>query len=109
MISEVWRAGSCIGFGARCARHRNEGDDGRTVCQKQVLFGQSGVEDVELIRRLKRWLLAGYDDDGWEPIARSSHVRLGGPGLRMFATSPGQEGEDLDDMLGRRLQGRLVR
>ena len=109
IISEVWRAGSCIGFGARCARHTNEGEDGRTVCQKQVVFGQSGVEGVELIRRLKRWLLAGFDDDGWGPIARSSHVRLGGPGLRTFATSHGQEGEDLDAMLGRRLQGRLVR
>lgn len=42
-ISRVWsqQLQVCIGFGARCGRHRNaSGQHDRTQCQKQVLFGK---------------------------------------------------------------------
>ena len=96
-ISEIWAHGEHSGWGARCGRHHNAGElPGRgTKCKKSVGFGTTGCTSPQLILRLKRWLVEGIDDVGWDIHSmRTKHVGLGGPGMRDFADGLPEEALD---------------
>ena len=55
----------------------------------------AGVNEAEAVHRLKRWLLAGLDDDHWARHRLCSHhVAMGGKHLADFATGPSEEEMD---------------
>ena len=99
VISDIASRGEeLIGVGAKCGRHFDDGSD--LACKKQVTFGKSGIGREEMIRRLKRWLVAGLDDAEWDAEShRVKHVGMGGVYLRDFAE--GLSGEQLNDIIRR--------
>ena len=86
--------GAVIGCGAHCKGHHDAGNPG-LVCKKSVTFGQSGLSYDTLKLRIKRWLIAGLDDEDWDEDAkRAVHVAMGGIFLREF--EHGLSEEDCD-------------
>ena len=56
------------------------------ICKKAVTIGKSGLSIDVLRLRMKRWLVAGIDDDEWDEDAkRTKHVSMGGLYLSEFA------------------------
>ena len=65
-----------IGVGAFCKCHDSPGI--RSICKKQVTIGKSGLSVKTLQLRMKRWLVAGLDDDDWDTDdPRQYHMDLG--------------------------------
>ena len=89
--------GVVVGCGGNCKDHQ---DDGRSLeCKKAVTIGDSGLSFQALRLRMKRWLVAGLDDDGWDPDKRrTEHVGMGGRFLCEFAE--GLSEEDCDNIGG---------
>ena len=86
--------GAVIGCGAHCRGHHDAGNPG-LVCKKSVTFGKSGLSYDTLKLRIKRWLIAGLDDEDWDEDAkRAVHVAMGGIFLREF--EHGLSEEDCD-------------
>ena len=91
-MAEVWSGDIFRGCGATCKNHRNPHDGPNAVCKKAVTVGSSGLSKEELMLRLKRWLIAGLDDDGWEEEdKRDKHVSMGGRFMRDFAEGFSEE------------------
>ena len=85
------------GVGATCGMHINKSRGGCNLkCKKQVTFGESGFSEAAMITRMKRWLLAGLDDDLWETDEkRSRHISMGGRFLKDFAEGMTDEQMDI--------------
>ena len=85
-IAPIYAKGSHTGWGAICNLHLDR-DGGRTQCKKAVtLKPEQGIDDQTCVLRLKRWLLAGTEDEGWpQHRLRTHHVSLGGMSLNDFA------------------------
>ena len=82
--------GLVIGCGSHCRGHHDDGNP--LVCKKSVTFGQSGLSYACLRLRMKRWLIAGLDDQDWDEDAkRLKHVSMGGVFLREFADGLSEE------------------
>ena len=71
-------------MGALCKNHEDPGRPDM-VCQKSVTVGDSGLSYDEPRIRVKRWLVAGLDDDGWPDEKRAEHVGMGRKFLQDFA------------------------
>lgn len=88
-IAEVYLHGEHVGFGATCGRHLDTERSSETACKKSVRWCAEGLTPEQCIVRLKRWLLAGFEQEAsWGDRARAMHVALGGAGLRAFAEGP---------------------
>ena len=85
--------GGQTGWGAICGFHADRGG-GPTACKKSVSI--KSLDHGSAVLRLKRWLLAGLQDEDW-PVhrKRSHHVSLGGPHLRDFAVGLSEEEMDM--------------
>ncbi len=96
-LARVYSQGRHTGWGATCNRHFNAGES--TACKKQLAFGAEHFSDVDCRRKLKRWLLMGFDvpEDGEE--SRTLHLKC----ANLRTLDPlGTEGE-----LDRELEARL--
>ena len=84
--------GAVIGCGGTCKDHIDSNNP-TLECKKQVQIGQSGLSYEELRLRMKRWLIAGLDDEQWvDPEQkRTEHVAMGGRALRDFAAGLSEE------------------
>ena len=86
-----------VGCGAYCKDHWDAGDP--RPCKKSVTIGRSGLSFETLRLRMKRWLIAGLDDDEWdEDGKRTKHTSMGGMYLAEFAD--GLSEEDCDRIAG---------
>jgi len=84
------KGGLVIGCGSHCRGHQDSGNP--QVCKKMVTFGQSGLSYDCLRLRMKRWLIAGLDDEDWDEDAkRLLHVGMGGKFLCEFADGLSEE------------------
>ena len=86
--------GHVIGCGATCKDHIDvEGPRAGLVCKSSVTIGQSGLSFEELRLRMKRWLLAGVDDEAWadRDRMRTHHVGMGGRYMHEFAVGLTEE------------------
>ena len=74
-IAEVFAGGAVKAMGAICARHRDEGH-ARTACKKQLALGsgRNALSKEECARKLKRWLLKGFDIPASDVLGRTLHV-----------------------------------
>lgn len=63
----------------------------------------SGLDHSTCLLRLKRWLLAGLDEEFSAQNARSDHVAMGGAGLKDFAE--GKTEEEMDEAILRYVRG----
>ena len=85
--------GEVIGCGATCKDHWNAGDP--RSCRKAVTIGLSGLTFETLRLRMKRWLIAGLDDDDWEEDAkRTRHRDMDGIYMADFADGLSEEACD---------------
>ena len=92
-LGPIYSEGVRTGYGAICGLHSNSEDAPGIYCRKALTIGDLSEEDCRL--RLKRWLLAGLNDDDWpEDQARSRHLSLGG--LRLVDFSVGDPETVLD-------------
>ena len=91
-LAIIERDGVVVGYGATCKDHEDPGDS--AVCKKSVTIGKNGLSLDELKLRLKRWLIAGIDDDDWGEDKRTKHVGMGG--LRMVEFAVGLSEEECD-------------
>ena len=92
-VRDLKKGGLVIGCGCHCRGHHDYGNP--LVCKKSVTFGKSGLSYDALRLRIKRWLIAGLDDQDWDEDAkRSKHVSMGGKFLREF--EDGLSEEDCD-------------
>jgi hypothetical protein len=92
-VRDLKKGGLVIGCGCHCRGHHDYGNP--LVCKKSVTFGKSGLSYDALRLRIKRWLIAGLDDQDWDADAkRSKHVSMGGKFLRDF--EDGLSEEDCD-------------
>ena len=72
------------GIGGNCSYHENAGSN--KVCKKNAPIGVSGLSPDVLRLQMKRWLVAGIDDENWESGKKqSTHVSMGGRYLSEFA------------------------
>jgi hypothetical protein len=77
-------AGHVQGYGGNCRRHLDAG--AQLLCKKAVTLGTSGLSIDVLRLRMKRWLVAGIDDDDWDQdTKRTKHVGMGGKFMVDFA------------------------
>ena len=90
-LAPIVPASGQSGWGAICGQHRDRGNN--LSCKKAMNRGD--LTDAECVLRLKRWLLAGCEDQSW-PIhrQRSHHVEMGGKGLQDFAEGMSEEAMD---------------
>ena len=85
-LSPIYQRNVHTGWGAICNMHRDRHDFGSTGCKKSVALGLLGGCNATCVLRLKRWLLAGINDQDWpKHVERSHHVQMGGRGLVEFA------------------------
>jgi hypothetical protein len=56
-----------IGWGIVCKRHSRD-------CKKQITFGVEAFSDSVCKRKLKKWIIMGYDIDPDEPGAQQQHI-----------------------------------
>ena len=101
-ISRIESHGVLIGYGIVCGLHKNEcGLHDKTPCKKTLTFGKgrcAPIPEEEAKKRLKRWLVSSHDLD--PECERKSHVQLGGPQMKDFASDAGDPPwSDLDDVL----------
>jgi hypothetical protein len=83
-IARVFLGGRQVGWGATCGLHHDRGGSAHLQCKKQVR--SLALSDDELVLRLKRWLVAGFHDEGWHPhTQRTRHVAMGGVSLAEFS------------------------
>ncbi len=89
-IAKIFSGGTHVGYGATCGRHHDMEKSIATPCKKAVTFGKAAqLSEAECILRLKRWLVAGMEQEAqWGEEKRTEHVRLGGLGLAEFADGP---------------------
>ena len=79
---ELWAGrdrvtGVITGVGGTCRDHLDHGS--QLVCKKNVSIGRSGLSYEVLRLRMKRWLVAGIDDESWPAAGkRTTHVGKGG-------------------------------
>lgn len=78
-------------FGAICGMHK---DPSNPTLQCKKAMSCAGLSHEECILRLKRWLVAGLDTDGWGENKRDAHMSMGGLQLCHFAA--GLTAQDLD-------------
>ncbi|CAE7226167.1 unnamed protein product [Symbiodinium sp. CCMP2592] len=90
-LAPVYRAGQHMGFSALCHRHTDPGVD--LICKKEISAVGGLPHDVCRLR-LKRWLVAGLDDEDWPEKKREFHISMGNILLRDF--SQGKTSEELD-------------
>lgn len=103
-IAAIYLHGEHVGFGATCGRHLDTVRASDTQCKKSVRWGLEGLAPDQCVLRLKRWCLAGFEQEAhWGDCTRTRHVALGGAGLRAFADGPGEA--ELDELLAMHLQG----
>ena len=104
-LAPVVPAGGQTGWGAMCKGHLDR-NGSKTACKKQVsLGGRDNLGHAECILRLKRWLLAGLDDESWpRNCMRATHVGMGGRGLEDFAN--GMTEEQMDQIVADLAAGR---
>jgi hypothetical protein len=103
-IAAIYLQGEHVGFGATCGRHLDTARATDTQCKKSVRWGLEGLAPEQCVLRLKRWCLAGFEQEGnWGDCPRTRHVALGGAGLRAFADGPGEA--ELDELLAMHMQG----
>ena len=89
-VRDKKQGGLVIGCGSHCRGHHDDGNP--NVCKKSVTFGLSGLSYACLRLRMKRWLIAGLDDEDWDADAkRLKHVSMGGVFLREFADGLSEE------------------
>ena len=82
-LAEIHSKGRLVGCGATRKGHFTPGSD--RVCKKSVTFGDSGLTRADLMLRLKRWLIAGLDDEDWETDdPRAEHIAMGGRHMQDF-------------------------
>lgn len=83
------------GWGAVCGLHADK-EGGKAQCKAAIrLKPEEGIDNAVCILRLKRWLLAGKNDESWpQHCLRTHHASLGGPNLETFAE--GQTEEEMD-------------
>ena len=83
-----------VGCKARCREHFDA--DGKSLeCYKRVRIGKSRLSYETLRLRMKRWLIAGLDDDEWEEDnKRGKHVAMGGKYLHEFSEGLSEEACD---------------
>lgn len=83
------------GWGAICGLHTDRGS-GNAQCKTAIrLKPEEGIDNSVCILRLKRWLLAGTNDETWpQHCLRGHHVSLGGPNLEMFREGKAEEEMD---------------
>ena len=92
-LAPIYSEGVRTGYGAICGLHHNSDDAPGIYCRKALTIGELSEEDCRL--RLKRWLLAGLNDQHWpEDQGRSMHLSLGG--LRLVGFSSGDPEPVLD-------------
>ena len=94
-LAEISSHGVIVGMGATCGLHVDPCC--QTECKKAVRFGQGCLPKETLVLRLKRWLVAGLEDDAWDGPKRATHVGMGGTGLADFAT--GLSSDELDNIV----------
>jgi len=80
------------GVGARCLEHHNPDDN--KECKKHVTIGTSGLDVATLTLRLKRWLVAGLDDEHWDERKQAKHVSMGGQFCKEFEHGLGPDALD---------------
>ncbi|CAE7386793.1 unnamed protein product [Symbiodinium sp. CCMP2592] len=94
-IAPIYSEGVHTGWRAFCGRHTDA--TGRALpCQKTVNNG-SGLSDGECVLRLKRWLVAGFQDQDWGGNKRSFHLSQGG--WQLGAYSAGLSEQELDALV----------
>ena len=82
-LAEVHSKGRLVGCGATCKGQFTPGS-GR-VCKHSVSCGDSGLTRADLMLRLKRWLIAGLDDEDWDTDGpRAAHIAMGGRHMQDF-------------------------
>ena len=91
-IAPIYSEGVHTGWRALCGRHV-DGTGRALPCRKTVNCG-SGLSDGDCILRLKRWLVAGFNDGAWGDNKRSFHVSQGG--WQLGAYSEGLSERELD-------------
>ena len=101
LLSPIVPKGGQTGWGAICGLHRNRGDPSGARCKKAMNL--SGLDHSTCLLRLKRWLLAGLDEEFSAQNARSDHVAMGGAGLKDFAE--GKTEEEMDEAILRYVHG----
>jgi hypothetical protein len=70
-------AKNIIGYCGNCNGH-HDALRPQIVCKKQVTIGQSGLTHQTLKLRMKRWIIAGIDDDDWDvSVGAAKHIGLG--------------------------------
>ena len=67
-------------------------------CKKAITQGD--LTEEECLLRLRRWLVAGLQDEDWPQNKRDYHIAMGGMQLAQFAE--GMSLEDLNDTVGHR-------
>ena len=66
-----------VGYCGNCNGHRDALRP-QIVCRKQVTIGISGLTHETLRLRMKRWIIAGIDDDDWDSsVGAATHIGLG--------------------------------
>ena len=91
------RGGDFIGWGITCRRHHNQGEDSQKLpCKRQLTYGAAKLSDAEVIIRLKRWVIKGYDIPVSDTAGRTGHHLSDPRALEHPATD-----EDLDAALAR--------
>ena len=83
-LALIYRRGEIVGAGAICGDH-HDGLVPGLRCKKAVTLGSSGLTIAVLRLRLKRWLIAGLDDEALGEHKRTAHVGMGGKYLKDFA------------------------
>ena len=85
-ICNIYNAGRRVGMLITCGRHSNGVTDPYQCCKRVGTLGLR-APDEEVVRRLKRWYVAGHMREDHFPIVarRTSHIREGGSMLRGFA------------------------
>ena len=86
------RGQGVTGVGARCLEHHNPDDN--KECKKHVTIGTSGLDVATLTLRLKRWLVAGLDDEHWDERKQAKHVSMGGQFCKEFEHGLGPDALD---------------
>jgi len=84
-LGPIYSEGVRTGYGAICGLHSNSEDAPGIHGRKALTIGDFSEEDCRL--RLKRWLLAGLNDDDWPENQVRSRLSLGGLCLIDFSVA----------------------
>ena len=69
------------GLSIICGRHTDRDGD-QNACSSDCTFGNTALDEADVLRRMKRWALKGYMIDEQQTGPRSLHMRGFGPARR---------------------------